>query len=198
MGETLVAANEQQGYTLTDRATFLAMAARLPGLRLLVGGSRLSDNSDRSLRNVYGVMAVNPETHPGVNAVAATRFVEWILSVPTQRAIGDFGVTRFGQPLFYPDSDEFKASRQIGVTVAGRTVMLAVDELPLQAWAGTHEARSQQSELRGARPETHAASRCDSMPVTCVFLWLLATSSDIGGYSGFSGGLWRPTCCHRV
>jgi tungstate transport system substrate-binding protein len=111
MGETLVAANEQQGYALTDRATFLSMAARLPGLRLLVGGPRLSDNPDRSLRNSYGVMAVNPDTHPGVNAGAATLFVDWVLSVPTQRAIGRFGLARFGQPLFYPDSDRYKASR---------------------------------------------------------------------------------------
>jgi ABC-type tungstate transport system permease subunit len=30
--------------------------------------------------------------------------VEWLTSVPTQQMISEFGVDRFGQPLFYPDS----------------------------------------------------------------------------------------------
>lgn len=104
MGETLVTANEQGAYTLADRGTWLSMRAKLPHLRLLVGGSSIGENKDPSLRNRYGVMAVNPDVHPGVNDRLARRFVEWIVSPPAQRAIGDFGRQKFGQPLFYPDA----------------------------------------------------------------------------------------------
>jgi tungstate transport system substrate-binding protein len=113
MGETLVVASEQGAYTLSDRGTWLSMRQRLRGLALLVGGRSIDENPDPSLRNRYGVMAVSPETHPGVNAAAAQRFVLWLTSVDTQRAIGAFGVRTFGQPLFYPDSEEWKrASRR--------------------------------------------------------------------------------------
>ena len=102
MGETLVTANEMVAYTLADRGTWLAMQEKLPALRLLVGGKTIADNHDPDLRNRYGVMAVNPDVHPGVNFPLATLFVEWLLSARTQRAIGEFGRQRFGQPLFYP------------------------------------------------------------------------------------------------
>ena len=97
-------ANEQQAYALSDRGTWLSMSARLPGLRLLVGGRSIAENRDPGLRNRYGVMAVDPAVHPGVNAEAAAKFVQWIRSPETQGAIGEFGVKRFGQSLFYPDA----------------------------------------------------------------------------------------------
>jgi tungstate transport system substrate-binding protein len=78
---------------------------------VLVGGRSIAENPDSSLRNRYGVMAINPDTHPGVNYAAAQKCVEWLASPATQRAIGEFGVKRYGQPLFYPDSDAWKAGR---------------------------------------------------------------------------------------
>lgn len=113
MGETLILANEERAYALTDRGTWLAMRDKLTNLRLLVGGPSIAENPDPGLRNEYGVMAIDPRAHPGVNAAAAAKFVEWLVSPGTQRVIGAFGVQRFGQPLFYPDSDKWKA-------VAGR------------------------------------------------------------------------------
>lgn len=111
MGETLILANEERAYTLSDRGTWLAMRDKLPNLRLLVGGRTIAENPDTVLRNQYGVMAVDPRMHPGVNAEAARKFVEWLVSPETQRVIAAFGVKRFGQPLFYPDSDRWKASQ---------------------------------------------------------------------------------------
>ncbi len=108
MGETLVAAGEQRAYTLSDRGTWLSMRERVPSLTLLLGGRSIAENPDPNLRNRYGVMAVNPDTRPGVNAAAAEKFVRWITSVDTQRQIGSFGVKKFGQPLYYPDSDAWK------------------------------------------------------------------------------------------
>jgi tungstate transport system substrate-binding protein len=129
MGETLVTANEQDAYTLSDRGTYLSMRGRLPRLRLLVGGQNLAQNPDSSLRNRYGVMAVNPDLHPGVNFALATRFVDWLLSAETQKVIGSYGVSRFGQPLFYPDSLEYKATHELTVIVGGARQTFSLAEL---------------------------------------------------------------------
>ena len=104
MGETLVTANEMAAYTLADRGTWLSMRGKLPALQLLVGGKTLAENQDPTLRNQYGVMAINPNVHPGVNFPLATRFVRWLVSPETQQAIGEFGRKEFGQPLFYPSA----------------------------------------------------------------------------------------------
>jgi tungstate transport system substrate-binding protein len=108
MGETMMLANEQRAYTLSDRGTWLSMREKVPGLALLFGGRSIADNPDAALRNRYGVMAVNPETHQDVNVEVAAKFVGWLLSVETQREIGSFGVKQFGQPLFYPDSEAYR------------------------------------------------------------------------------------------
>ncbi len=55
--------------------------------------------------NPYGVLAVNPDKHPGVNYELAMKFVNWIVSADTQKKIGSYGVDRFGQPLFYPSAN---------------------------------------------------------------------------------------------
>ena len=110
MGETLTFANEQEAYTLSDRGTYLAQKDNLPDLVILVGGNSLEENQDKSLLNPYGVMAVDPDKHPGVNFDLATKFVEWITSVEEQQKILDFGKDKFGQPLFYPSSAAWKAA----------------------------------------------------------------------------------------
>lgn len=104
MGDTLLFANEQQGYTLADRGTYLSMRDKLPDLTILVGGQNLAENQDKALLNPYGVLAVNPETHPGVNSELAAQFVDWLLSAPVQEMIAGYGVEEFGQPLFYPSA----------------------------------------------------------------------------------------------
>ena len=129
MGETLILANEQRAYALTDRGTWLSMREKLANLRILVGGGSLAENHDSNLRNRYGVMAVNPEIHSGVNIGAARKFVEWILSPETQRAVGEYGVKRFGQPLFYPDSDEWKATREVTVKVGANARTFTIADL---------------------------------------------------------------------
>jgi len=110
MGETLTFANEQEAYTLSDRGTYLAQKDNLPDVVILVGGNSLEENKDKSLLNPYGVMAVDPDKHPGVNFDLATKFVEWITSVEEQQKIFDYGKDKFGQPLFYPSSAAWKAA----------------------------------------------------------------------------------------
>jgi tungstate transport system substrate-binding protein len=111
MGDTLLFANEQGAYTLTDRGTYLSMQSKLPDLTVLLGGQKLADNKDKSLLNPYGVLAVNPDKFPNVKADLAQKFVTWLLSVETQKLIGAYGVDKFGQQLFYPNSKEYKAAQ---------------------------------------------------------------------------------------
>jgi tungstate transport system substrate-binding protein len=106
MGETLIFANEQQAYTLTDRATYLSMRDRLPNLTIVVGGDTIAANPDKTLLNPYGVIPVNAAKHPGVNQPLAEAFAAWLTSPETQQMIGTFGVDRFQQPLFYPQASQ--------------------------------------------------------------------------------------------
>jgi tungstate transport system substrate-binding protein len=110
MGETLNFANEQGAYTLSDRGTYLSMKDKLPNLAIVLGGNTLAENKDKSLLNPYGVLAVNPDKHPGVKFDLATQFVKWITSVDEQQKIGDYGKDKFGQSLFYPSSAEWQAA----------------------------------------------------------------------------------------
>ncbi len=96
MGATLTVANEKGAYTLADRGTYLS---RREGLELLI-----VVEGDPILFNPYGVIAVNPEKHPHVKYDLAMKFIEWLTSVETQKKIGEFGIERFGQPLFYPSA----------------------------------------------------------------------------------------------
>lgn len=110
MGETLLFANEQGVYTLTDRGTFLAMQAQLPNLTILVGGSTIAENSDPAMLNPYGVIPVNPDK--GEIAVElAEQFADWLTSLETQQKIADFGVATFGQSLFYANSEAWQAQQ---------------------------------------------------------------------------------------
>lgn len=101
MAATLKIAGEKAAYTLTDRATYLATRQGL-GLEILVEG-------DPVLLNVYHVITVNPEKWPKVNNAGATAFAQFLIDGETQKVIGEFGVDKYGQPLFFPDADKTDA-----------------------------------------------------------------------------------------
>lgn len=94
MGATLQIAAEKKGYTLTDRATFLAQQKNMPDTAILVEG-------DESLLNIYHVMQVNNEKHDKVNAEGAKAFVEFMADDETKNIIKEFGVDEYGEPLFF-------------------------------------------------------------------------------------------------
>ena len=96
MGATLRVTDEKDGYTLTDRATYLALRDTLR-LEILVEGAT-------SLLNVYHVMTVNPDRWPSVNEAGANAWSDFLLSEEGQELIEAFGIDRFGQPLFFPDA----------------------------------------------------------------------------------------------
>jgi len=96
MAATLQVANQKDAYTLTDRGTYLSQQKNL-GLVVLVEG-------DPALFNVYHVMQVNPDKFDMVNGPGGAAFVDFMISDATQAVIKDFGVDKYGQPLFIPDA----------------------------------------------------------------------------------------------
>jgi len=105
MGASLIIASEKAAYILTDRATFLANQDKLQLVILSEG--------DPTLLNVYHVIIVNPDKWPKVNLAGATAFADFLVSPDGQALIGDFGVAKFGQPLFTPDAG--KAEAELGL-----------------------------------------------------------------------------------
>ncbi|EKN68531.1 substrate-binding domain-containing protein [Schinkia azotoformans] len=97
MGATLKVASEKDGYSLTDRATYLALKHEL-NLDIILEG-------EESLLNIYHVMQVNPEKFENINGDAAKAFVDFMVAPETQKVIGEFGVEEFGEPLFFPDAN---------------------------------------------------------------------------------------------
>ncbi len=106
MGNTLIFADERGAYTLTDRGTYLSMKDNL-NVVIMVGGDTIDENSDPTLLNPYGVIAVNPKQHPGVQYDLAMKFIAWLTSTDTQRRIQEF--KKEGQPLFYPNSEAWRS-----------------------------------------------------------------------------------------
>jgi len=104
MGAVLTMANEQLAYTLSDRATYLNRTLEGTDLEILVEG-------DPILFNPYGVMAVNPDKGDHIRAEAANQFIDWLISVPTQEMIEQFGIEEFGSPLFAPDSEAWRIAQ---------------------------------------------------------------------------------------
>jgi tungstate transport system substrate-binding protein len=104
-GATLSIASEKNAYALTDRATFLAYKANI-NLEILV-------ESDPALLNVYHVITVNPEKFPKINLEGAKAFADYITSPAGQKLIAEFGVEKYGQPLFFPDA--YKTDAELGL-----------------------------------------------------------------------------------
>jgi tungstate transport system substrate-binding protein len=96
MGQTLNVAAEKKGYTITDRATYLALKKGL-GLEILAEG-------DSKLLNIYHVIELNPAKWPKVNAQGGKAFADFMIAKKTQEIISRFGVDKFGAPLFFPDA----------------------------------------------------------------------------------------------
>jgi tungstate transport system substrate-binding protein len=101
MGATLTIASEKSGYTLTDRATFLANKDKLQ-LEILLEGNN-------ALLNVYHVITVDPAKWPKVNYDGAMAFAKFMTDPATQQVIGEFGKEKFGQSLFTPDATKTDA-----------------------------------------------------------------------------------------
>lgn len=94
MGATIRMAVEVQGYTISDRATWLAFNDKRDAKIVFEG--------DPPLFNQYGVIVVNPERHPHVRLDAATSLQDWLLGSRGQSLIASY--RREGKQLFFPNA----------------------------------------------------------------------------------------------
>ncbi len=94
MGATINIAVETKAYTLTDRSTWTAYNNKRDSVIVFEGDTRL--------HNQYGIIPVSKDHCPYVNAAAAARFVDWMLSDQGQLAIANFKPG--GTQLFFPNA----------------------------------------------------------------------------------------------
>jgi tungstate transport system substrate-binding protein len=94
MGPTLNAAAQMDGYTLSDRGTWLSFKNKQT-LKIVVEG-------DRRLFNQYGVMLVNPAKHLHIKQDLGRKFIDWLTSASGQKTIADYRIN--GVQLFFPDA----------------------------------------------------------------------------------------------
>jgi tungstate transport system substrate-binding protein len=99
MGATLNTASASNGYTLTDRATWIHFKNK-GNLAIVVEG-------DKRLFNQYGVMLVNPAKHPNVKKDLGQQFIDWLVSPEGQKTIAGYKVD--GQQLFFPNANDAAA-----------------------------------------------------------------------------------------
>jgi len=95
---TINVATERNGYTLTDRGTYIKYEDTTggnPPLKILVEG-------DNILKNQYSVIAVNPEKCKNAKYDMAMKFSGWIAGESAQNLIKDFKL--LGKQLFVPNA----------------------------------------------------------------------------------------------
>ena len=104
---TINIAAERNGYTMTDRGTYIKYEDNLkenPSLQILVEG-------DPGLLNQYSVIAVDKGHCPRVKFGLAKQFIHWITGEKAQQLIKDFKL--LGKPLFTPNATA-RTSRKAG------------------------------------------------------------------------------------
>jgi tungstate transport system substrate-binding protein len=95
---TINIAAERNGYTMTDRGTYIKYADTMKGnppLKVLV-------EQDRILLNQYSVLAINPQRCPKAKIDLATAFSDWLAGAEAQGLIRDFKL--LGKALFVPNA----------------------------------------------------------------------------------------------
>lgn len=93
MGASLNVASEQQGYILTDKATYLSHEKK-DTLDIL-----LAESDD--MKNTYSMIVVNKDKWPDTNTAGAEAFTEWMMSDKAQKLIADYGAEEYGEALFF-------------------------------------------------------------------------------------------------
>jgi tungstate transport system substrate-binding protein len=97
---TINVAAERQGYTMTDRGTFIKYEDNHKGNPPLV----ILVEKDDVLANQYSVLEINPGRCPNVQNEMAKRFSDWMASPAGQEAIGAFKL--MNKQLFTPNASK--------------------------------------------------------------------------------------------
>jgi tungstate transport system substrate-binding protein len=94
MGPTLMRADKERGYFMTDSSTFLVKQANLKNLKVLFKG-------DPVLVNVYHALVAAPERYPQANQELAARLVRFMESPPGQEIYRNYGKKAYGSALYH-------------------------------------------------------------------------------------------------
>jgi tungstate transport system substrate-binding protein len=100
MGPTLMRADNEMGYFMTDSSTFIVKRAKIKNLMILFKG-------DPVLVNVYHALVASPEKSPKANCEMAEKFVGFVSSSGGQKIYREFGKKEYGAPL-YQDAEYAK------------------------------------------------------------------------------------------
>jgi tungstate transport system substrate-binding protein len=101
---TLLFTDQKGSYTVIDRATYLTVKDKVR-LAVLVEG-------DEALLNHISLIPVSPAKCPRVYNQEALAFVKWLTDPQKgQKVIENFGKGKYGQPLFFPESNAYKATK---------------------------------------------------------------------------------------
>ena len=95
---TTLYANDKQAYVMMDRATYLTLKNEISLVPLVEG--------DKILLNFIAVIAVNPAKFSGINTAGAKAFMDWLVNDEAQTIIKNFGVDKYGSPLFFPNAQK--------------------------------------------------------------------------------------------
>ncbi|MDD4750784.1 MAG: substrate-binding domain-containing protein [Synergistaceae bacterium] len=98
-GATTDFTNKRNAYTIMDRATYLTKKKGLKIVPLVEG--------DPILLNLIAAIEVSPRRFPNVNNADVVKFVDWLCDDEAQMIIKDFKVKQYGEPLFFPNSDQW-------------------------------------------------------------------------------------------
>lgn len=98
-GATTDFTNKRNAYTIMDRATYLTKKKGLKIVPLVEG--------DPILLNLIAAIEVSPKRFPNVNNADVVKFVNWLCEDEAQMIIKDFKVKQYGEPLFFPNSDQW-------------------------------------------------------------------------------------------
>ena len=98
---TLRYTDQRQAYTFIDRATVLSLRNQIK-LVVLV-------EKDEVLLNFISLIPVSPRKFSKVNYADSMKFVQWLTSPEKgQKIIADFGREKYGSPLFFANSKEWR------------------------------------------------------------------------------------------
>ena len=103
-GPTLLYTDQKQAYTFIDRATYLSLGNKIKLVVLI--------EKDEVLLNFISLIPVNPQKFLRVNYQDTMTFVRWLTSREKgQKIIEGFGKDKYGGPLFFPNSKEWREAQ---------------------------------------------------------------------------------------
>jgi tungstate transport system substrate-binding protein len=97
--------DEKQAYTFMDRATYLSLRNQIK-IQVLM-------EKDEAMLNYISFIPVNPKKFPKANYEDTMTFVKWLTNPKKgQKIIRDFGKDKYGSPLFFPNSKEWREKQR--------------------------------------------------------------------------------------